>query len=135
MPAEVASRFRRKEFVLSLRTKSLPEARLRAGYLRGELDHLFFRVGTDMRIDSEEAPARRFNRRLRDIGIDSPGKTIYSLRHTVITRLKYLDMQEWTISEVVGHVNENITSGRYGKKLDAPRLKDAVEQLEYRLGF
>ena len=57
------------------------------------------------------------------------------MRHTFATRLKAADVQDHTISELLGHEVESITTGRYGKKLDVSRLREAVEELDVRKGL
>ncbi len=49
----------------------------------------------------------------------------------MLDRLKNADVQEHVIAEVVGHENDNITTGRYGKKSDVTKLAEAVERLDY----
>lgn len=70
-----------------------------------------------------------FNRRLKQMGFES-GKVLHSFRHTVATRLKSADVQEFTIAEIVGHKVEGMTVGRYGKRLDVGRLREAIEKLK-----
>ena len=65
-------------------------------------------------------------------GITNKRKVLYSTRHTFATRLKAADVQDHTISELVGHEVESMTVGRYGKKLELPKLRDAIERLDYR---
>jgi integrase len=57
------------------------------------------------------------------------------MRHTFATRLKAADVQDHTISELLGHEVESIQTGRYGKKLDVSRLREAVEELDVRKGL
>jgi integrase len=57
------------------------------------------------------------------------------MRHTFATRLKAADVQDHTISELLGHEVESITTGRYGKKLDVSTLREAVEELDVRKGL
>jgi len=77
------------------------------------------------------AISKWFNKRLREKGISDKKKVLHSARHTFITKLKQLDIQDHLISELVGHTVESITVGRYGKKLDVKALRKAVEKLEY----
>ena len=65
-------------------------------------------------------------------GITTPTKVLYSTRHTFATRLKAADVQDHTISELVGHEVESITVGRYGKALALPQLRDALERYDLR---
>jgi integrase len=74
-----------------------------------------------------------FNKRLREKGITDKKKVLHSTRHTFITKLKQLDIQDHLRLEFVGHTVESITVGRYGKKLDVKALRKTVEKLEYHL--
>ena len=63
------------------------------------------------------AISKWFNKRLREKGITEKKKVLHSTRHTFITKLKQLDIQDHLISELVGHTVESITVGRYGRSL------------------
>jgi integrase len=79
-----------------------------------------------------DAISKWFGRWKRERGITSKKKVLYSTRHTVITALKHQhDVKDSSISELVGHVVEGMTMGRYGKKLDVPRLREVVEKLDF----
>lgn len=86
-----------------------------------------FERASDGRLSS--ALSKRLNRRLALAGIKRDGLVAYSLRHTFATRLKSADVQEHVISELMGHAVESLSVGRYGKKLDVQRLREAVEKL------
>ena len=63
--------------------------------------------------------------------IDSRKKVFHSFRHTVITHLKYKDVQDKFISELVGHSIEG-EKGRYGKRFNPKRLlKETVLKLDF----
>lgn len=84
--------------------------------------------------NGEHAPASRwFNRHIRLVlpGADARRKVAYSLRHTFATRLKALDTQEYVISELMGHKNEGMSVGRYGKRVDIGKLSAVVEKLRF----
>lgn len=55
--------------------------------------------------------------------------TAYSFRHTFIDELKKADVPEYEVAEIVGHVNSNMTYGRYGKKLDLNRLVQTINSM------
>lgn len=74
--------------------------------------------------------SKQLNRWLRQAGIDDPRKQFQSFRGTLVTRLKGLGIPEYQIAQVVGHENDNITTGRYGKDIDLAVLKDVVAQLK-----
>jgi len=64
-------------------------------------------------------------------GIDSRKKVFHSFRHTVITHLKYKDVQDRFISELVGHSIEG-EKGRYGKRFNPKKLlKETVSKLDF----
>ncbi len=73
--------------------------------------------------------SRLLNDRLRRAGIADRRKVIHSFRHTVATRLKEADVQDFTISEILGHEVGNITTGRYGKRVSPARLLEALSKL------
>jgi integrase len=60
-----------------------------------------------------------------------PLKCFHSFRHTFADSLKQLGVQESAISELLGHVNDNISTGRYGKKYRPEVLLDVVKKLDY----
>jgi integrase len=70
---------------------------------------------------------QRFNRKYIT---DDPQKTFHSLRHTFADTLKQRGVQESLISELMGHSNSNITTGRYGKRYRPKVLLDAIRKLE-----
>jgi len=79
-----------------------------------------------------DAISKWFGRWKRERGITSKKKVLYSTRHTVVTALKHEhDVKDSSIAELVGHVVEGMTMGRYGKKLDLPRLREVVEKLDF----
>lgn len=82
-----------------------------------------------------EAPSRWFNRTwLRDrCGIKDTRKVLYSLRHTVATRLKHAGVEESLIAELLGHTNGSMTTGRYGKAYPVEKLAEAVALLEWKV--
>lgn len=62
---------------------------------------------------------------------EEPRKVFHSLRHAVANRLKQAGVQETVISEVLGHTQQSLAMGRYGKDYDVPMLKDAIENLDF----
>jgi integrase len=61
--------------------------------------------------------------------------TAYSFRHTFIDELKQLQIEESMVAQIVGHVYQNITYGRYGKQYDVKTLKPVVDKVEYALNL
>ena len=78
-----------------------------------------------------DAVSKFFTRWRKEVGITDKRKVFHSFRHTFITRLKDADVQDHAIAELVGHENDNITTGRYGRKLDVRKLAENLERLEY----
>ena len=76
----------------------------------------------------------RFLHILNNLGMKAGNRpTIYGLRHTFIDELQQLDVNENIVAELVGHSKNNITFGRYGKKLNVQLLKEKVELLSKNL--
>jgi integrase len=67
---------------------------------------------------------------LRALGFDA-SYVLYSLRHTVITKLAEAEVPEHLIADLVGHENKSQTAGRYRKTASASRLFDALQKLNY----
>lgn len=58
----------------------------------------------------------------------------YSLRHTFATRLKYADVADSVLDELLGHKVEKLSVGRYGKRYPVEKLRDAVDRLNVPFG-
>jgi len=71
---------------------------------------------------------QRFNRKHVT---DDPLKTFHSLRHTFADTLKQLGVQGNLISELMGHANSNITTGRYGKRYQSKVLFEVIQKIDY----
>ena len=71
---------------------------------------------------------QRFNR--NEISQD-PRKVFHSFRHTVADTLKQAGVAEGVIAEILGHANQSITTGRYGKRYKPAMLLEALTKLEY----
>jgi len=76
-----------------------------------------------------------FNLRLRRRGITDSKKVLHSLRHSFITSMLDLDVQEHLVSALVGHAVGSMTSGRYGKKNNVKKLKTELEKLSFELSL
>jgi integrase len=81
-----------------------------------------------------EAPCRYFNQTwLREAKCISDRKlTIYSLRHSVATRLKHKGVDDGTISQILGHAISTETS-RYAKDHNLEALNLAINKLDWQL--
>jgi integrase len=76
--------------------------------------------------------SRFFNRKYIT---QDPLKCFHSLRHYAADHLKQGGFQEVLIAELLGHSNDSITTGRYGKKFLPPKLVEAVETLGAGINF
>jgi integrase len=88
-------------------------------------------MGTTGRLSA--APGRFFNRQYlrKELGITNPKLVSYSLRHTVTTKLLHAGVSESLISQLVGHANNSMTSGRYGKEFPIELMAEALEKLDW----
>lgn len=59
--------------------------------------------------------------------------TSYGFRHTFIDELKQKGVDEIITAQIVGHANQNMTYGRYGKRLPLAQLAEAVNLIHYDL--
>jgi len=57
--------------------------------------------------------------------------TAYSFRHTLIDELKQKEVDENIVSQLVGHKNQKITFGRYGKKYPIKLLSKKLNLVQY----
>lgn len=58
-------------------------------------------------------------------------KSFHSLRHTLADTLKQSGVQENLIAELMGHANDSITTGRYGKRYQPKVLLEALSTMCY----
>jgi integrase len=73
--------------------------------------------------------SKQLNGWLRKAGVVDEKKKFQSFRGTFATRLKNAGVHEHHIAELLGHENDNITTGRYGKKSELSTLLAAVSKL------
>jgi integrase len=63
-------------------------------------------------------------------------KDFHSFRHTFInTLVQRSDVKDRMIKQLVGHADADITSGRYGKRVDPKVLLDVINKLDYEVDF
>jgi integrase len=73
--------------------------------------------------------SKQLNRWRRKAGVTDARKKFQSFRATFATRLKDAGVPEYQIAELVGHENDNITTGRYGKQTNLVTLRASLERL------
>jgi integrase len=76
------------------------------------------------------AVGRWFQRFNRQYVTGDPLKTFHSLRHTFANPLKQLGVQDSIISELMGHANGSITTGRYGKRYQPKVLLEVIQKVD-----
>jgi len=62
-------------------------------------------------------------------GVDAPGKVFHSFRHTFINCLKQADIPKEKIAALVGHEDDSVTFGRYGKEFKSGVMSSVIETL------
>jgi len=93
------------------------------------------------RPDNENADWSRqycqaFGRLQTKIGMKAGKRpTAYSFRHTFIDEMKQLEIDENIVAELVGHANNKVTFGRYGKKYKILLLKKHIDRIDYVADF
>lgn len=71
-----------------------------------------------------------FNERYRpSCGVVAPGKVFHSFRHSVGDVLKQKGVELPKIKAILGHKDDDITTGRYGNPYGPKLLKEIMEQL------
>lgn len=73
-----------------------------------------------------------FQRYRRQCGISDDGKVFHSFRHTVIDRLKQADVPKEKIAALVGHEDDSVTFGRYGKDFSPSIMQGVVAALDFK---
>jgi integrase len=75
-----------------------------------------------------QVASKWFGRYRQKHGIDKP---FHSFRHTFIDELKQLDVDHKKIAALVGHKDESMTGGRYGKPYKPEILHPVVCMLDF----
>lgn len=104
-------------------------------YAQSQLDKEQERLWSNLTQDEFGCWTREFGRwyRLfnREFVTEEPKKCFHSFRHTFADQLKQSDVQDVLISELLGHANPNISTGRYGKPYHLDKLLAAVELVDF----
>jgi integrase len=74
-----------------------------------------------------------FGRYKKRKGFDDSRHCFHSLRHTFINELKQIDAPEPVIRQMVGHSDQSITFGRYGKRYEVARMKEWLDRFDVNL--
>lgn len=98
-----------------------------------EDDFLFprrIRFVDDPKRSNVDLLSKQLSRWLKQSGVSDPKKKVQSLRETMATKLKDLSIPEYQIAEILGHENNNISTGRYGKDTKLPILYEALSKIQ-----
>jgi len=80
-----------------------------------------------------QSASKWFSRYKSKCGVTDRNKTFHSFRHTVANTLKQKGVDGKMISAILGHKDDSITTGRYGKSYEPKVLLPIIEQLDYQL--
>ena len=78
-----------------------------------------------------QAASKWFGRLREKIGITEEGKTFHSFRHTVGNTLKQKGIPYEKVAAILGHKDESMTFGRYGKTFGVDVLRPVIEELDF----
>ena len=78
-----------------------------------------------------QAVSKFFSRFRKRCGITESGKVFHSFRHTVANNLKQQSVPREKIGAILGHLDESVTTGRYGKAFEPSVLKPVIEELDF----
>ncbi|WP_300458867.1 site-specific integrase [Desulfobacula sp.] len=72
-----------------------------------------------------------FGTYLKKQGIKTADKKLsfHSFRHTFVTKAKRSELPESYIQQIVGHANDSMTYGVYGKTYEIPELKGIIDKI------
>ncbi len=80
-----------------------------------------------------QIPSKWFARYRERCGITEKGKVFHSFRHTFINHLKQKNVPIDKVAALVGHEDQSMTSGRYGKQYSVEILLEVVKCVEFEL--
>jgi integrase len=76
-----------------------------------------------------------FNDRLEQLGLKTSKRTLYSLRHTLATKLDHLEVPDYRIDDILGHAGRTTSKRVYRKRPPAAALFDHLSKVSYPLVF
>jgi integrase len=80
-----------------------------------------------------QTASKWFSRYKEKCGIFDKSKVFHSFRHTVANHLKQKGVDGKLIMAILGHKDESMTTGRYGKPYEPNVLMQVIEQLDFSL--
>ena len=80
-----------------------------------------------------QSASKWFGRYRRKFGVPHMNKPFHSFRHTVADQLKQKSILKEKIAAIMGHKDESITTGLYGKNYTPGTLKPVIDILGFNL--
>ncbi|MDR4470374.1 MAG: hypothetical protein MRJ68_19105, partial [Nitrospira sp.] len=78
-----------------------------------------------------DAAGKWYSRHLKKVGLTDPTLVLHGLRHTGITRLANVGVNDKVRRTLVGHAGQDVHDRIYNHGVPLPMLKDGLERLEY----
>lgn len=75
--------------------------------------------------------SRWFGRFRKNVGVKDKEKTFHSFRHTVADTLKQKGTPYERVAAILGHKDDSMTFGRYGKAFGVNLLQPVIEELKF----
>ncbi|MGY6532079.1 DUF6538 domain-containing protein [Glycocaulis sp.] len=80
---------------------------------------------------STQSVSNRFSELKRGLGFEGREKVLHSFRHTLLSRLHELGVQEATAAKIAGHKHAGMTYGVYGGKVAVESLREIMDELRW----
>lgn len=78
-----------------------------------------------------QSVSNRFSEFKKGLGFHGKQKVLHSFRHTLLSRLHELGVQEATAAKIAGHKHQGMTYGLYGGKTGVESLRDTMNSLAW----
>ena len=78
-----------------------------------------------------QSVSKWFGRFRKKVGVREDGKAFHSFRHTVGNTLKQRGIPYERVAAILGHKDESMTFGRYGKAFEVTVLQPVIEDLKF----
>lgn len=137
VPVELITVFGRKEFKTSLKTRDVTVAKRRAISIASRLWSQFDLFQSEMMKKDNDAFVELMSnwfsrfRKAHNLKIDGKKQDFHSFRHNVSDFFKQQDIPDTQAAAIIGHAEQTITYGRYGKDLQASKLVDLTDKLDF----
>ncbi|MGP1274822.1 MAG: DUF6538 domain-containing protein [Caulobacterales bacterium] len=78
-----------------------------------------------------QSVSNRFSELKKGLGFKGREKVLHSFRHTLLSRLHELGVQEATAAKIAGHKHAGMTYGTYGNKTSVESLRGIMNSLDW----